>query len=61
VELLRKLARARQEVESAGQRALLADSQEKTSIKRRLVWLANTETDINAKRVYRNAYRTIRV
>lgn len=59
--LLHRLARAQSEAEDAGRRVLLAPPDEKLSIKRRLVWLANTETDKKAKRVYRDAYRTIRV
>ena len=59
--LLQRLRKAQTETEDAGRRVLLADSDEKTSIKRRLVWLANTETDKKAKRVYVGAYRTIRI
>ena len=59
--ILYRMRKAESEAEDAGRRVLLAGADEKLSIKRRLVWLANTETDKRAKRVYRNAYGTIRI
>ena len=59
--LLARLRKAEREVTAAGSRVLLADADEKKKLKLRLVWLANTEKDKRAQRVYRNAYRSIKV
>lgn len=59
--LLQRLKKAEKETATLGQRVLLADQDEKRKIKQRFIFLANTEKDKKAKRVYRNAYKTIRV
>lgn len=51
----------KRELRRASEKVLTATPDERARIKRRLVWLANIEKDKKTKRIYRNAYRGIKI
>ena len=59
--MLDRIRKAEKEVMRLGSRLLLASPDEKRRIKQRIIWLRNVELDAGARKIYWNAYKSIKV